>query len=65
MHFPNNKNNDKGVEDKKNKFIIKKKDEQAYLVEWDFDASSDDDGSSKVNADIAIKETPSLFSTSH
>jgi hypothetical protein len=36
-------------------------------VEWDLNTSSDDDDdtSSKLNADIAIKEAPSLFSSPH
>jgi hypothetical protein len=64
MHCPNKK--DKGVENKKNKkFIRKKKNVQAYLVEWDFDASSNEDGSFKFNATIAIKEASSLFSSPH
>jgi hypothetical protein len=55
---------------KKKKFYKKKKDGKAYLVEWDSDASSDDDDddddtSSKLNARIAIKEAPSLFSSPH
>jgi hypothetical protein len=64
MNCPNKK--DKVVEDKK-KFYKKKKDGQAYLIEWDLDVSSDDDDdddddtSSKLNTDIAIKEAPSLF----
>ena len=56
----------------KKKFIKKKKNGQAYFVEWDSDASSyddddddDDDKPSKGVAGIAIKEAPSLFSTSH
>jgi hypothetical protein len=68
MNCPNKK--DKVVEDKK-KFYKKKKDGQAYLIEWDSDVSSDDDDddnddddtSSKLNTDIAIKEAPSLFSS--
>ena len=72
-----NKKNDKNKKDKKNdekkkmKFIKKKKNGQAYFVEWDSDASSDDgdvdddDKLSKGVAGIAIKEAPSLFSTSH
>jgi hypothetical protein len=63
MNCPSKKK-DKGVEAKKK--FYKKKDGQAYLVEWDLDASSDDDDndtSSKPNAGIAIKEAPSLFSS--
>jgi hypothetical protein len=40
MNCPNKK--DKVVEDKK-KFYKKKKDGQAYLIEWDSDVRSDDD----------------------
>jgi hypothetical protein len=53
---------------RKNKFYHKKRDGKAYLVEWDSDASSDDDdndSSSKLNVRIAIKESPSLFSSPH
>jgi hypothetical protein len=38
---------------------------QAYFVEWDFDASSDEDDDDKPSrglARVAIKEAPSLFS---
>jgi hypothetical protein len=59
MNCPNKKKKDKGVEDKKNKFYRNKKDGQAYLVQWNSNASSndyDDDTSSKLNANIAIKE---------
>ena len=51
----------------KKKFIKKKKNGQAYFVEWDSDASSDDDDDkpSKGVVGIAIKEAPSLFSTPH
>jgi hypothetical protein len=64
---PNKKGKD-GDDKKKNKFYNKKKDGKAYLVEWDSDDSSDDyddDTSSKLNAGIAIKEAPSLFSPPH
>ena len=75
INYPNKKN-DKNKKDKKNdekkkkKFIKKKKNSQAYFVEWDSDANSDDDDDdddkpSKRVAGIAIKETPSLFSTPH
>jgi hypothetical protein len=53
---------------RKKKFYHKKKDGKAYLAEWDSDASSDDDAddsSSKLNAEIAVKEAPSLFSSPH
>ena len=63
-----NKKNDKNKKDKKND-EKKKKNGQAYFVEWDSDASSDDDDDddkpSKGVAGIAIKEAPSLFSTPH
>ena len=61
-----NKKDNKNDEKKKKKFIKKKRNGQAYFVEWDSDASSDeddDDKSSKGVAGIAIKEAPSLFST--
>ena len=52
------------------KFSNKKKNGQAYYVEWDSDASSnsddDDDDDKKISkglAGVAIKEAPSLFST--
>jgi hypothetical protein len=38
---------------------------QAYFVEWDYDASSDEDDDDKPSrglAGVAIKEAPSLFS---
>jgi hypothetical protein len=69
MNCPNKKNKGKDGDDKKKKkFYHKKRDGKAYLVEWDSDASSDeddDDSSSKLNAGIAIKEAPSLFSSPH
>jgi hypothetical protein len=68
MNCPNKKKKGKdGDEKKKKKFYNKKKDGKAYLVEWDSDDSSDDDDdtSSKLNAGIAIKEAPSLFSSPH
>jgi hypothetical protein len=70
MNCPSKKKKGKGGDDKKKKkFYNKKKDGKAYLVEWDSDASSndddDDDTSSKLNAGIAIKEAPSLFSSPH
>ena len=67
MNCPNKKKKGKDESDKKKKkFYNKKKDGKAYLVEWDLDDSSDDDdddNSSKLNAGIAIKEAPSLFSS--
>jgi hypothetical protein len=68
MNCPNKKKKGKDGDDKKKKFYNKKKDGKAYLVEWDSDDSSDDDdddASSKLNAGIAIKEAPSLFSSPH
>jgi hypothetical protein len=69
MNCLNKKNKGKDGDDKKKKkFYHKKRDGKAYLVEWDSDASSDDDdyySSSKLKAGIAIKETPSLFSSPH
>jgi hypothetical protein len=67
MNCPSKKKKGKDEDDKKKKFYNKKKDDKAYLVEWDSDESSDDDDdtSSKLNADIAIKEAPSLFSSQH
>ena len=68
--YDKNKKDNKNDE-KKKKMFIKKKNGQAYFVEWDSDASSDDDDDddddkpSKGVAGIAIKETPSLFSTPH
>jgi hypothetical protein len=67
MNCPNKKKGKDG-DDKKKKFYNKKKDGKAYLVEWDSDDSSDDDDddtSSKLNAEIAIKEPPSLFPSHH
>jgi hypothetical protein len=68
MNCPSKKNNGKDGDDKKKKnFYHKKRDGKGYLVEWDLDASSnnDDDSSSKLNAGIAIKEAPSLLSSPH
>ena len=69
MNCPNKKKKGKDGDDKKKKkFYNMKKDGKAYLVEWDSDDSSDDDDddtSSKLNAGIAIKEAPSLFSSPH
>jgi hypothetical protein len=62
MNCPSKKNKGKDGDDKK------KKDGKAYLVEWDSDASSnddDEDSPSKLNDGIAIKEAPSLFSSPH
>jgi hypothetical protein len=63
MNCPNKKKKGKDGDAKKKKFYNKKKDGKAYLVEWDSDDSSDDDDddddddtSSKLNAEIAIKE---------
>jgi hypothetical protein len=67
MNCPSKKNKGKEGDDKnKKKLYHKKRDGKAYLVEWGLDASSDDDdddSSSKLNAGIAIKEAPSLFSS--
>jgi hypothetical protein len=58
MNCPSKKK-DKAVEDKKKEIYKKKKDDQACLVEWDSNASMDDDDtSSKLNGNITIKETP-------
>jgi hypothetical protein len=67
MNCPSKKNKGKDGDDKNKKKFYHKKDGKAYLVEWDSDASSDDDddSSSKLNARIAIKEAPSLFSSPH
>jgi hypothetical protein len=70
MNCPNKKKKGKDRDDKKKKkFYNKKKDGKTYIVEWDSDDSSDDDDdddtSSKLNVGIAIKETPSLFSSPH
>jgi hypothetical protein len=54
MNCPSKKNKGKDGDDKK-EFYHKKKDGKAYLTEWNLDASSDDDSSSKLNAKIAIK----------
>jgi hypothetical protein len=50
---------------KRKKYYKKEKNGQAYFVEWDSDASfneDDDDKPSKGLAGVAIKEAPSLFS---
>jgi hypothetical protein len=69
VNCPSKKNKGKDGDDKKKmKFYHKKRDGKSYLVEWDSDASSDaddDDSSSKLNAKIATKEAPSLFSSPH
>jgi hypothetical protein len=67
MNCSSKKNKGKDGDDKKKKFYHKKKDVKSYLVEWDSNASldDDDDSSSKLNARIAIKEAPSLFSSPH
>jgi hypothetical protein len=68
MNYPSKKNKGKDGDDKKKKkFYHKKRDGKAYLVEWDLDASldDDDDSLSKLNVGIAIKEAPSLFSSPH
>jgi hypothetical protein len=47
------------------KYYKKEKNGQAYFVEWDYDASSDEDDDDKPSrglAGVAIKEAPSLFS---
>jgi hypothetical protein len=64
INCPSKKNKVKDGDDKKKKKFYHKKDGKAYLVEWDSDASSDDDSSSKLNVGIAIKEAP-LFSCPH
>jgi hypothetical protein len=49
----------------KRKKYYKEKNGQAYFVEWDSDASSDEDDDDKPSrglAGVAIKEAPSLFS---
>jgi hypothetical protein len=54
MNCPSKKNKGKDGDDKKKKFYHKK-DGNAYLVEWDSDAISDDDDddySSKLNVGI-------------
>jgi hypothetical protein len=57
MNCPRKKNKGKDGDDKKK--FYHKKDDRAYLVEWDLD--DDDDSSSKLNVGIAINEAPSLF----
>jgi hypothetical protein len=50
---------------KRKKYYKKEKNDQAYFVEWDSDASSDEDDDDKPSrglAGVAIKEAPSLFS---
>jgi hypothetical protein len=68
MNCPSKKKKGKDGNDKKKKKFYNKKDGKAYLVEWDSDATSDDYDdytSSKLNAGIAIKVAPSLFSSPH
>jgi hypothetical protein len=58
------KKKDKKNVQKRKKYYKKEKHGQAYFVEWDSDASSDeddDDKPSKGLAGVAIKEAPSLF----
>jgi hypothetical protein len=59
------KKKDKKSAPKRKKHYKKEKNGQAYFVEWDSDASSnedDDDKPSRGLAGVAIKESPSLFS---
>jgi hypothetical protein len=68
MNCPTKKKKKKDGEDKKKKKkLYHKKDDKAYLVEWDSDASLDDndDSSSNLNTGIAVKEASSLFSSPH
>jgi hypothetical protein len=55
------------MERTKKKKFYHKKDGKAHVVEWDSyeNSDDDDDSSSKLNADIAIKEAPSLFTSPH
>jgi hypothetical protein len=58
------KKDKKGVP-KRKKYYNKEKNGEAYFVEWDSDASSDEDDDDKPSrglAGIGIKEAPSLFS---
>jgi hypothetical protein len=62
------KKKDKKNVQKRKKYYKKEKNGQAYFVEWDSDASSDeddDDKPSKGLAGVAIKEAPSLFSKTY
>jgi hypothetical protein len=59
------KKKDKKSVPKRKKYYKKEKNGQAYFVEWDSDASSDEDDDEKPSrglARVAIKEAPSLFS---
>jgi hypothetical protein len=59
------KKKDKKSVPKRKKYYKKEKNGQAYFVEWDSDASSDEDGDDKPSrglVGVAIKEAPSLFS---
>jgi hypothetical protein len=50
---------------KRKKYYNKEKNGQAYFVEWDYDASFDEDDDDKPSrglAGVAIKEAPSLLS---
>jgi hypothetical protein len=56
---------DKKSVPKRKKYYKKEKNAQAYFVEWDSDASSDEDDDDKPSRGlgrVAIKEAPSLFS---
>jgi vancomycin resistance protein YoaR len=58
------KKKDKKSVPKSKKYYKKGKNGQAYFVEWDSDASSDEDDDDKPSrglAGVAIKEAPSLF----
>jgi hypothetical protein len=59
------KKKDKKNVHKKKKYYKKEKNGQDYFVEWDSDASSDEDDDDKPSqglGEVAIKEAPSLFS---
>jgi hypothetical protein len=59
------KKKDKKSVPKRKKYYKKEKNGQAYFIEWDSDASSDEDDDDKPSrglAGVAIKEAPSLFS---
>jgi hypothetical protein len=70
INYPNRKEDKYGKKkDKKSvpkrKKYYKEKNVQAYFVEWDSDASSDEDDDDKPSrglAGVAIKQAPSLFS---
>jgi hypothetical protein len=71
INCPNNKEDkygkkkDKKSVPKRKKYYKTEKNGQAYFVEWDSDASSDEDDDDKPSrglAEVAIKEAPSLFS---